>query len=178
MWFFAWSRFQCLVSLMMSSQTRDEVTFLNVNKFWIISALCVDLHCKVSIGQYNKMCTSPLIFSSIISDDKYLKKIFDNFHFHFNSSWKRLCTLSSASQATAWFGDELNGKSNSWTQIFWMAQVTLFKYLIISNNYFTMNGFTDKDGVLVIIFANNLIYMWQKFQPCKTSPSVFPPKMS
>jgi len=40
-----------------------------------------------------------------------------------------------------------------------MAQVTLFKYLIISNNYFTMKGFTDKDGVLVIIFANNLIYM-------------------
>ena len=37
-----------------------------------------------SIGQYNKMCTSPLIFfSSIISDDIYLKKIFDNFHFHF-----------------------------------------------------------------------------------------------
>ena len=47
-------------------------------------ALCVDPHCKVSIGQYNKMCTSPLIFfSSIISDDKYLKKIFDHFHFHF-----------------------------------------------------------------------------------------------
>ena len=46
--------------------------------------LCVYPHCKVSIGQYNKMCTSPLIFfSSIISDDKYLKKIFDNFHFHF-----------------------------------------------------------------------------------------------
>ena len=48
------------------------------------SSLCVYPHCKVSIGQYNKMCTSPLIFfSSIISDDKYLKKIFDNFHFHF-----------------------------------------------------------------------------------------------
>ena len=73
-----------------------------------------------------------------------------------------------------WFGDELNVKSNSWTQIFWMAQVTLFKYLIISNNYFTMKGFTDKDGVLVIIFANNLIYKWQKFQPSQTSPSVFP----
>ena len=57
-----------------------------------------------------------------------------------------------------------------------MAQVTLFKYLIISNNYFTMKGFTDKDGVLVIIFANILIYMWQKFQPCQTSPSVFPPQ--
>ena len=40
-------------------------------------------HCKVSIGQYTKMCTSPLIFfSSIISDDKYLRKIFDHFHFH------------------------------------------------------------------------------------------------
>ena len=48
------------------------------------NALRVYPHCKVSIGQYNKMCTSPLIFfSSIISDDKYLKKIFDNFHFHF-----------------------------------------------------------------------------------------------
>ena len=47
------------------------------------SALCVYPHCKVSIGQYTKMCTSPLIFSStIISDDKYLKKIFDHFHFH------------------------------------------------------------------------------------------------
>ena len=46
-------------------------------------ALCVYLHCKVSIGQYTKMCTSPLIFfSSIISDDKYLRKIFDHFHFH------------------------------------------------------------------------------------------------
>jgi len=40
-----------------------------------------------------------------------------------------------------------------------MAQVTLFKYLIISNNLFTMKGFIDKDGVLVIIYANNLIYM-------------------
>jgi len=39
-----------------------------------------------------------------------------------------------------------------------MAQVTLFKYLIISNNYFTMNGFTDKDAILVIFFANILIY--------------------
>ena len=35
-------------------------------------------------------------------------------------------------------------------QIFWMAQVTLFKYLVISNNHFTMNGFTDKDALLVI----------------------------
>ena len=26
------------------------------------NALCVDPHCKVSIGQYTKMCTSPLIF--------------------------------------------------------------------------------------------------------------------
>ena len=55
-----------------------------------------------------------------------------------------------------------------------MAQVTLFKYLIISNNYFTMKGFTEKDGVLVIVFANNLIYKWQKFQPSQTSPSVSP----
>ena len=48
-----------------------------------INPLCVYLHCKVSIGQYTKMCTSPLIFfSSIISDDKYLRKIFDHFHFH------------------------------------------------------------------------------------------------
>jgi len=39
-----------------------------------------------------------------------------------------------------------------------MAQVTLFKYLIISNNHFTMNGFTDKDAILIIIFANILIY--------------------
>ena len=37
-----------------------------------------------------------------------------------------------------------------------------------------MKGFTEKDGVLVIIFANNLIYKWQKFQPSQTSPSVFP----
>ena len=35
-------------------------------------------------------------------------------------------------------------------QIFWMAQVTLFKYLVISNNHFTMNSFTDKDALLVI----------------------------
>ena len=28
------------------------------------TVLCVYLHCKVSIGQYTKMCTSPLIFSS------------------------------------------------------------------------------------------------------------------
>ena len=49
----------------------------------LFTALCVDPHCKVSIGQYTKMCTSPHIFSSsIISDDKYLKKIFDHFHFH------------------------------------------------------------------------------------------------
>ena len=48
----------------------------------LYTALCVDPHCKVSIGQYTKMCTSPLIFSSsIISDDKYLKKIFDHFLF-------------------------------------------------------------------------------------------------
>ena len=53
--------------------------------FWGHStiALCIDPHCKVSIGQYTKMCTSPLIFSSsIISEDKYLKKTFDHFHFH------------------------------------------------------------------------------------------------
>jgi len=31
-----------------------------------------------------------------------------------------------------------------------MAQVTLFKYLIISKNYFTMKGFPDKDAILVI----------------------------
>ena len=37
-----------------------------------------------------------------------------------------------------------------------------------------MKGFTEKDGVLVIVFANNLIYKWQKFQPSQTSPSVFP----
>ena len=37
-----------------------------------------------------------------------------------------------------------------------------------------MKGFTEKDGVLGIIFANNLIYKWQKFQPSQTSPSVFP----
>ena len=55
-----------------------------------------------------------------------------------------------------------------------MAHVALFKYLIISNNYFTMNGFTDKDAILVIFFANILIYEWQKFQPCQTSRSVFP----
>ena len=49
----------------------------------VFIALCVYPHCKVSIGQYTKMCTSPLIFfSSIISDDKYLRKIFDHFHFH------------------------------------------------------------------------------------------------
>ena len=77
-----------------------------------------------------------------------------------------------------WFGDELNVKSNSWTQIFWMAQVTLFKYLIISNNYFTMNGFTDKDAILVIFCANILSYSWQKFQPCQTSCSVFPPEIA
>ena len=33
----------------------------NIN---FLIALCVDPHCKVSIGQYTKMCTSPLIFSS------------------------------------------------------------------------------------------------------------------
>ena len=56
----------------------------NAHRIYKFNALCVYPHCKVSIGQYNKMCTSPLIFfSSIISDDKYLKKIFDNFHFHF-----------------------------------------------------------------------------------------------
>ena len=37
-----------------------------------------------------------------------------------------------------------------------------------------MKGFTEKDGVLVIIFANNLIYKRQKFQPSQTSPSVLP----
>ena len=34
-----------------------------------------------------------------------------------------------------------------------------FKYLIISNDYLIMKGVTDKDSVLVIILANNLIYM-------------------
>ena len=48
-----------------------------------------------------------------------------------------------------------------------MAQVTLFKYLIISNNYFTMNGFTDKDAILVIFCANILIYLWQSHIWCK-----------
>ena len=38
-----------------------------------------------------------------------------------------------------------------------------FKYLITSKDYFIMKGFTDKDSVLVIIFANNLIYMSQTF---------------
>ena len=56
----------------------------NAHRIYKFNALCVYPHCKVSIGQYNKMCTWPLIFfSSKISDDKYLKKIFDNFHFHF-----------------------------------------------------------------------------------------------
>ena len=41
-----------------------------------------------------------------------------------------------------------------------MAHVTLFKYLIISNHYFTKKGFTDKDRVLVIICGNNLIHIW------------------
>ena len=73
------------------------------------------------------------------------------------------------------FGDELNVESNSWSQIFWMAHVTLFKYLIISNHYFTKKGFTDKDRVLVIICGNNLIHMWI----CLTlsnQPFSFPPQ--
>ena len=53
--------------------------------------------------------------------------------------------------------NELNVKSNSRTQIFWIAQVTLFKYLIISNDYFTMKGFTEKDAILVIFLANIVI---------------------
>ena len=32
------------------------------NKNVISNALCVYPHCKVSIGQYTKMCTAPLIF--------------------------------------------------------------------------------------------------------------------
>ena len=46
------------------------------------SSLCVYPHCKVSIGGYTKMCTSPLIFLQLNNHDKYLKKIFDHFHFH------------------------------------------------------------------------------------------------
>ena len=46
------------------------------------SSLCVYPHCKVSIGRYTKMCTSPLIFLQLNSHDKYLKKIFEHFHFH------------------------------------------------------------------------------------------------
>ena len=38
-----------------------------------------------------------------------------------------------------------------------------FKYLSISNDHFIIKGATDKDSVLVIIFANNLIYMSQTF---------------
>ena len=45
----------------------------------------------------------------------------------------------------------------SFLQIFGMAQVTLFKYLIISNAYFTMKGFTEKDAILVIFLANIVI---------------------
>ena len=33
------------------------------------------------------------------------------------------------------------------------------KSFVEQMNYFPMKGFTDKDGVLVIIFANDLIYM-------------------
>jgi len=52
------------------------------------------------------------------------------------------------------------------------------QYLIISNNLFTMNGFTEKDTILVIFCANNLIYLWQKFQPCQTNRSVSPQKIA
>ena len=69
------------------------------------------------------------------------------------------------------------GKSRVHLGTSWMLNQTaepkylgwLLKYLIISNNYFTMNGFTKKDAILVIFFANILIY--------KNSRSVFPLKI-
>ena len=95
-------------------------------KFVVLSflhtALCVYPHCKVSIGQYTKMGTSPLIF----------------FQFHY-FRWQ---IFEENIWVDIWY--------LSWTQIFWIAQVTLFKYFIISNDYFTMNGFTEKDAILVI----------------------------
>ena len=57
-----------------------------------------------------------------------------------------------------------------------MAQVTLFKYLIISNNYFTMNGFTDKDTILVI-FEQIFWYICNKnFNLLRPAVQFFPEK--
>ena len=72
------------------------------------------LHCffsfrEVSIGQYTNMSTSPLIFSScIISDDKYLKKIFDHFYcifgfiLSFNSIWTLEKNVTFYDLGTSW----------------------------------------------------------------------------
>ena len=53
-----------------------------------------------------------------------------------------------------------------------MAEVTLFKYLIISNKYLTMNGFNDKDTILVIYFYDknfNLVRLAVQFPPPQKS---------
>ena len=56
-----------------------------------------------------------------------------------------------------------------------MAQVTLFIYLIISNDYFTINSFTEKDAILVIFFANIVIYKWTTISTYSNQPFSFPP---
>ena len=105
-------------------------------------ALCVFFFGEVSIGTFTEMFTSALIFFSyIISDEQYLKRIFDQFF------W--CCLLDNVK-----IGDELNVQSNSWSWIFGMAQNILDKYLIISNIYFTMKDCTDKEAILDFSFAN------------------------
>ena len=155
--------------------------------FYTHNAPCVYPHCKVSIGQYTKMCTSPLIFFQL----QYFRwQIFEENIWSLSLSlyiWVRNDSTEIDHKEIVFgeqcnilqFGDELNVESNSWSQIFWMAQVILFRYLIISkNHYFTMKGFTVKDAILVIFCAHILIYLWQKFQLCHTSRSVFPQKIA
>ena len=158
-------------------------TYFNFT-FYTHNAPCVYPHCKVSIGQYTKMCTSPLIFFQL----QYFRwQIFEENIWSLSLSlyiWVRNDSTEIDHKEIVFgeqcnilqFGDELNVESNSWSQIFWMAHVTLFKYLIISNHYFTKKGFTDKDRVLVIICGNNLIHMWIFFNLIKPALQFPPPK--
>ena len=69
------SSFRRMSSFMSSTFSRTNRVFtggswptsalaIETGRHYGYAALCVFPHCKVSIGQYNKMCTSPLIFSA------------------------------------------------------------------------------------------------------------------
>ena len=131
----------------------------------VINALCAMVLRKVSIGKFTIMSTSPFIFLGL----HYFRwKIFEENVWSVSLSlyiWNRNdCTRidhnTKRKKQNISFWEQWTilrlGTSwmCSWSQIFWMAQEIFYKYLIISNNYFTMKGCTEKEAILDFSFTN------------------------